>query len=84
MHDHHTIIDEIRIILPFLKELRLTEGGFGEVSRMTLLSTQQGFYPNEVGSPPYQHMMTVTLISSIQAANAVVIKKKLKVHPVTE
>lgn len=50
MRNHHTII-EAGMILPFLEEECWAEGAFGKISRMTLLSTQQEFYPDQVKIP---------------------------------
>lgn len=55
MQDHHTIIDDTRRILPFLEEERLEGGAFGDISKMTVLSTQQEFYPNEVRNSILAH-----------------------------
>ncbi|OCK78363.1 kinase-like protein [Lepidopterella palustris CBS 459.81] len=45
MCDYHRILDHSEVILPFIKEEPLAEGGFGQVYKMTVLSSQQQFFP---------------------------------------
>ena len=51
MCDHHRIIDNNNTILPFLRQEPLIEGGFGEISKVTVLSSQQEFFPEQVMAP---------------------------------
>lgn len=48
MCDHHRVIDNDNVILPFLKQEPLMEGGFSDVYKVTVLSSQQEFFSKEV------------------------------------
>jgi hypothetical protein len=64
MCDYHRVIDNRNIIFPFLNEEPLTEGGFGEISKVTLQSCQQELLDCEVWVP--YNMEVLVLIGAIR------------------
>jgi len=48
MSEHHYEIDELGIIFPFIEEKNRRDGGYGEVSELTIPASLQEFFPGMV------------------------------------
>jgi hypothetical protein len=48
MCDNHYEIDAVEMIFPFISEDPISEGGFGQVSRVEIPGSSQALFPNKV------------------------------------